>query len=207
MNVNEKDTQLSKDAVEEILLACNRKIKNSKGKEDPLEGIKIFRKYFNPESPAYDINKPLPDQKQWTALAFTTWFGRTEETRALISLGANPKVLLNDNLSVLHIAASEGRHGMCLNFLQKGAEINQQTAKGFTPLMGACENGHLNVIQTMLPFKPNVMIEDNNKMTCLDYGLKNQHYNVIRFIQYYHLQNKIPLKEVDLLSTKKVAKI
>ena len=87
MNVNEKDTQLSKDAVEEILLACNRKIKNSKGKEDPLEGIKIFRKYFNPESPVYDINKPLPGQKQWTALAFTTWLGRTGECACNLEKG------------------------------------------------------------------------------------------------------------------------
>ncbi len=207
MNVNQKDNTLDKDAVEEILLACNRKIKNANGKEDSIEGIKIFKKYFHPANPIYDINKPLPGQKQWTALAFTTWFGKNEETKALISLGASPKILLNDNLSVLHIAASEGRQAMCLSFLQKGADVNQQTSKGLTPLMGACENGHLNVIQTMMPFKPNIMLEDNNKMTCLDYGLKNKHYNVIRFIQYYHLQNKIPLKEIDLLANKKVAKI
>lgn len=207
MNVNKKNIEVTTDMIEEILEACNRKIKNINGKEDSIEGIKVFKKYFDPINPILDINKPLPGQKNWTALAFTTWFGRNEETKALLSLGANPKVLLNDNLTVLHIAASEGKNNLCLNFLKKGAEVNQQTTTGFTPLMGACENGHLKAVEIMMPYKPNIMITDKNNKTCLDYGLDNKHYNLIKFIQYYYLENKIPLKDNETNAIKKIAKI
>ncbi len=204
MNVNKEDLE---KATKEILEACNRRVKNINGKEDPTEGIKVFHKYFNPENPIFDINKPLHGQKLWNALAFTTFFGRIEESRALMSLGANPNQSLNDNLSVLHIAANEGKQSLCSSFLKNGANVNAQTTKGCTPMMSACENGHLDTVKVMLQYKPNIMLLDAEKNTCLDYGLKNGHRNVIRFIEYFHLQHKIPLKSANLVTPKKVTKI
>lgn len=198
---------LSKEAVNEILEACNRKIKNSEGKEDAQEGIKIFKKYFDKTRDHYDIDKPLPGQGEWNPLAFATFFGKAEEVKALLTLGANSKIKLNNDITVLHVAATEGKPVLCNYYLRGGVDVNSQSKLGQTPMMNACEAGHLDVVKILLNAKPNIMIKDNDALTCLDYGQKEQHYSIISYIEYFYLENKLPLKDVSQMNHKKVAKI
>lgn len=203
--VNEKI--LSKEAIKEVLAACNRKIKNEEGKEDAQSGIKIFKKYFDKNNEYYDIDKAIPGQGEWNVLAFATFFGKTEEVKCLLSLGANPKIKLNNKITVLHIASTEGKPILCSYYLNGGVNINSQTITGQTPMMNACEAGHFDVVKILMDSKPNIVIKDNNQLTCLDYGLKNEHYNIVRYIEYFYLQNKIPLKGEEKLNKSKSIKI
>ena len=198
---------ISKEEIKQILDACGRKLLNPQGKEDHKEGIKVFNKYFNPQNPLLDINAPLPGQGKWTALAFSTYFGKFEECKALISLGANPSVKLDNGLNVLHIAATEGKPLLCVHLLKNGVNVDSLSNSKQTAMMRACEAGHLDVVQSILPFNPNLMLEDNDALTCLDYGFKNQHYNIVKYIQYYVLEQKVPLKNVGEYVPKKTAKI
>ncbi|NCQ52298.1 ankyrin repeat domain-containing protein [archaeon] len=199
------NASLSPGEVKEILDACNRQFKNSKGKEDSQEGIKIFKKYFNKDNPRFDINKPLPGQGDWNALAFTTYFNKIEESKFLMQLGADSNNKLSGNISLVSVAARDGKAALCLYYLKNGSNVDGASDDGMTPMMRACEAGHMDVVQVMIPFKPNIMLKDNKAKTCLDYGLMNGHYPIVRYIEYFYLQNSIPLKGNSVI--KKAIKI
>jgi len=195
-NINNKEIS---EQVKEILDACSRRVKDSKS-----ESIKVFKKYFNKDNPIFDINKPLPGQGTWNALAFATYFGKTDEVKALLELGADPKIELDKKINVLHIAATEGRETMCLYYLKSGVDIDSQCVDGKTALIRACEAGHMNVVSVLIQFNPDVMLKDKRSKTCLDYALESKSYDIVRFIEHYYLQNKIPLKGKEAKKTVKV---
>lgn len=202
------NNSMSEIEVREIIKACNGEILNSNGVPCHNTSIAKLKNFFDPKnSEYYDINQPLPEQCGWTALAFATFYGKTEEAKSLLVLGADPNVSINNSITVLQIAASEGYTALCASLLKKQANINAQTAKGRTAMMGACENGKLKVVQTMLPYKPNIMIADVDGKTCLDYAQTKEHYDIVRHIEYAILKNKIPLKDAISSGGRKVSKI
>lgn len=191
--VNNQEESIEK-IIEQIKQACNRDFRNKDNKPDALIGIAVFKKYFNPQNPILDINKALPDQGKWNPLALTVFLQKTEEVKALLNLGADPKLKLEKGITPLHMAATNGKASICIYLMEKGAHPDDQNDDGKTPLMRACEGGHLDVIKVFLEKNPNVMHKDRNNKTCLDYAMENTHYNVVRYIQYYYLQNNVPLK-------------
>ena len=210
LNVN-VEFVLEERHIKEILQACARQIVNPNGQPDSKEGIKVFYKYFNQEKPLVDINKPIPGQKTWTPLAMATFLGKVDEALTLLKMGASPNVKLDKKINLLHMAATEGNGTLCFHFLEnmKNSDpsfIDAQCEFGQTALMRACEGGHLDVVKVLMKYKPNIMLKDNNDKTCFDYGIDNQHYNLIKFINHYHLQNTVPNKD-NLPNKKKVVKI
>jgi len=194
--------------IKEVLHACNRTLPNEKGRFDYRDGIKVFQKYFDSYNSILDINEPL--QGTWNALAFTTYFGKTEETKALLLLGAKPDTKLDKNTNVLHIAATEGRdtisHYLIENMKNDKNYINYQCDYGQTALMRACEGGFLDVVKVFMDNNPDILLKDKEGKTCVNYALDNQNYSLVRYIQHYHLQQTIVRKNgVD--SSRRTAKI
>ncbi len=206
-NVNQKSND-RESIVKEVLHACNRTLPNENGRFSYRDGIKVFQKYFDPYNSVLDINAPL--QGTWNALAFATYFGKTEEIKALLVLGAKPDVRLDKNTNVLHIAATEGRDTICHylidNMKYDKNYINLQCDNGQTALMRACEGGFLDVVKVFMDNNPDIVLKDKDGKTCVNYALDNQNYSLVRYIQHYHLQQTIVKKNmVD--SSRKVAKI
>jgi ankyrin repeat protein len=192
---------------DEILDACARKIKNENGKEDSAESYKIFLKYFNPSNPILDINQPIVGQGKWTPLAFATYFGKNDEVACLLNLGAKPDVELDRKMTVLHMAASEGKEALCNYFLKKNCNIDAQCERGTTALMRASEGGHFDIVRVLLPYNPNIMLTDNEKKSCIDYCRDADCYDIIRYINNYHLNATLPKKSEGEYNAKKVTKI
>ncbi len=195
INVN-KNIVLEEYQINEVLNACARKIVNQNNEVDKKMGISIFKKYFNPQDPIIDINKPIPGQGTWPPLAMATFLNKVDEVKSLLQLGANPAVEVDGNLNMLHIAATEGNATLCFYFLEKMytqniSFINTQCKNGETALMKACQGGHFEAVKTLMKFKPNIMIQDNSKKSCLDHAIENDHYNIVKFINYCHLQDTV----------------
>lgn len=202
MNVN--NSKMSEDEVREILDACAGKILKN-GKESSIESKKVLLKYFNPQNPKYNVNAPLPNQKGWTPLIFTTFFGRTEETNLLLNLGADPNKKINSEISPLHISSAEGYDEISNSHLQQGAEVNAQTTSGRTPIMGACEGGHIKVVKTIMPYKPNISIKDGFGKTCIDYAHEKNYMDIAKMFDYESLSKILNVGSVS--SQKRNSKI
>jgi ankyrin repeat protein len=192
---------------DEILNACARKIENENGKEDSAESYKIFLKYFNPKSPLLDINQPIAGQGKWTPLAFSTYFGKSDEVAFLLKLGAKPDIALEKQITVLHMAANQGKEILCTYFLKMGCDINAQCERGTTPLMRAAESGHFDIVRILLPYNPNIMLTDNDNKSCIDYCRESECYDIMRYINNYHLNATLPKKSEGEYTSKKVTKI
>jgi ankyrin repeat protein len=186
--------------INEILNACN-------GVGGIEEDKKVFLKYFNPKKSLLDINKPLQGQGKWNALAFAVFFGKAEHALTLLKLGANPSVDLGADNNVLHMAATDGKEFLCEYFLKKGINIDSVCKRGMTPLLKACEAGHLNVVKVLLPHNPKITQADNDGKTCIDYCKESKSFDIIRYINNYHLNQILPHKKGDEIPQKKVSKI
>lgn len=193
--------------IDEILNACARKIKNENGKEDSSESYKIFLKYFNSKNPLLDINQPIAGQGKWTPLAFATYFGKTDEVAQLLSLGAKPDIELDKKMTVLHMAATQGKEILCTYFLKKNCNIDAQCEKGTTPLMRASEAGNFDIVRALLPYSPNILLRDNENKSCIEYCREAECYDIIRYINSYHLNATLPRKSEGEYTAKKVTKI
>jgi uncharacterized protein len=184
MNVN--NSKMSEEEVREILDACAGKVLKN-GKENTQESKKVLLKYFSPQNPKYDVNAPIPNQNGWTPLIFATFFGKNEEVNLLLNLGADPNKKIAKDISALHISSSEGYEEISNNHLQQGAEVNAQTTTGRTPIMGACESGHIKVVKTIMPYKPNITIKDINGRTCIDYAQEKNFVEIASLFEYQNL--------------------
>ncbi len=203
MNVN--DSKMSEEEVREVLDACAGKILKN-GKESMQESQKVLLKYFNPQNPKYDVNAALPNQNGWTPLIFSTFFGKTEQTNLLLNLGADPNKKISKNISALHISSAEGYDEISNSHLQQGAEVNAQTTSGRTPIMGACEGGHIKVVKTIMPYKPNITIKDISGKTCIDYAQEKNYLDIASMFDYQSL-SKLLNKASSGSTSKRTSKI
>ncbi len=204
MNVN--NSKMSEEEVREVLDACAGKILKN-GKENAQESQKVLLKYFNPQNPKYDVNAPLPNQNGWTPLIFSTFFGKTEQTNLLLNLGADPNKKISKDISALHISSSEGYDEISNSHLQQGAEVNAQTTSGRTPIMGACECGHIKVVKTIMPYKPNITIKDINGKTCVDYAQEKNYMDIASMFDYQELSKLLNKQNGSSSGNKRTSKI
>lgn len=190
--INDSDFEL-------IMKACSRT-----GVERD-KGLVILNKYFGGNMPLVDINKPIPNQGDWTPLSFSTFFGRVEESNLLIKLGADIKHTMSEDLTLLHISSNEGNDKLCSIYLENGIYVDVVTKKGFTPMMGACTGGHENVVETLMEYKPNIFIKDFKGNTCLDYGVASGNLSIVARIR--HDQLKATLDNGSDTVVKRVVKL
>ena len=83
--------------------------------------------------------------------------------RTLLTAGADPNHVPSiGDPSPLSAAATRGRAGLCLALLRAGANINQTTRGGNTPLMQAAQGGHVVAVRALLRRSGNVLVDAAN---------------------------------------------
>lgn len=101
------------------------------------------------------VNEPMPSNanrpKGWTLLMDAAQKGNLHVVEVLLQHGANVDQTTPDGAAALFVAASFGRAEIVEVLLQKNANINLATTiENRTPLIDACENGHLGVVEILL---------------------------------------------------------
>lgn len=94
----------------------------------------------------------------FSPLGLSAFFGRDEVAAELLARGADVNAVSQNNMRVapLHSAVA-GHHARLAEALVKaGAEVNAAQQDGFTPLMGAAQNGNLALVEFLLEHGANV---------------------------------------------------
>lgn len=71
---------------------------------------------------------------------------------------------------------------------------------GNTPLMSACEKGHLNVIIPVVCFGADLDLRNKNGETAMDIAVKNNYQNIVTFLT--EIRSELPCLK-HLISSKK----
>jgi uncharacterized protein len=79
----------------------------------------------------------------FTALHLAAFFGWTAAVRLLLDRGADPNLWATGDLYVqpLHSAVAGGHEETARLLIEAGAEVGSAQREGYTPLMGAAQNG------------------------------------------------------------------
>ncbi len=103
---------------------------------------------------AEPIPEPVDERSAdgFTALHLAAFFGRAEVVRLLLARGANPNLWATGSLYVqpLHSAVAGGHEEAARLLIEGGAEINSPQRHGYTPLMGAAQNGLATTVALLL---------------------------------------------------------
>ncbi len=157
-----------------------------------------------------DINKQ--DEDGYTPLMWAALKGHKISVMALLDAEANIQLKNNENLTALDLAKNTGiidalqkaeakriaqiklfklsKSGI-LNpkFLQielkAGADINKQDEDGYTPLMWAVRNGHINSVMALLnakDAKADTLLKNKEGLTALDLALISRNKEIARLL-------------------------
>ena len=159
-----------------------------KGKPDLVELL------LKSKNPAPDLD--LRDDHSRTALELVD----TEsdlDTFYLILDHMSPKQIDSpgaDNFTHLSSAACEGREGIVLKLLEKGADINSLDGDGWSPLQVASYFGKIDIVRTLLKHEPKLEIDskDPKGETALLKASAQNHKDIVDLLIYYKAKIDIP---------------
>jgi len=96
------------------------------------------------------LNAVSPDG--FSLLGLAAFFGQEEVAAELLSRGADVNRASENAMQVqpLHSAAAGDHTALALRLLSAGADVNAAQHGGFTPLMGAAQNGNAELVGALL---------------------------------------------------------
>ncbi|MBI4674005.1 MAG: ankyrin repeat domain-containing protein [Chloroflexi bacterium] len=114
----------------------------------------------------------------YTPLGLASFFGHLDVVNTLLMYHADPNIASNNALHVapLNSAVAGNHYAIAAKLVEAGADVNHKQADGFTPLMGAAQNGNLQMVQLLLDHGADVNARtDKNTsqfadMTALDFA-------------------------------------
>jgi uncharacterized protein len=92
---------------------------------------------------------------------------QTELLDAFLANGVVADWKNNNQESLLGIASAHGHVHVVSRLLERGANINAQDDEGFTPLMNACQNRHVEVVRILLQKKADKLLKNRYGETAL----------------------------------------
>lgn len=111
---------------------------------------------------AVDVRKS--DHNDWTLLHHAVWLDSIESIEILIQRGADVKAKTRMGNTVLHLAQSAEAVGVLVG---RGADIDALNCKDETPLISACNNGLVYVVQELVNRWTNLTPQDHHQRTAL----------------------------------------
>jgi len=89
---------------------------------------------------------------------------------------------MTNGFAPLHYAAKLGCHDRVKWLLDRNAFVDVRNASGETPLMNACEQGHLKVAILLVHNKADFRLTSNNGMTVLHFAAKDGNMVLLEFL-------------------------
>ncbi|HZQ06382.1 MAG TPA: ankyrin repeat domain-containing protein [Anaerolineae bacterium] len=135
------------------------------------------------------VNTFSPDG--YTPLGLASFFGQAAIVDLLLQKHADPNIASNNPMRVAPLnSAVAGDHlDIAAKLIAAGADVNAKQADGFTPLMGAAQNGNLEMVQLLLEHDAdvNARVDKNARqfanMTALDFARQAKAIPVITRLQ------------------------
>jgi len=126
----------------------------------------------------------IKDNQDWPALCMAATLGFFEVAEILLTdRVANINIKGNGELTPLMMASAVGNLDMVQLLLKKKARPNQQSSRGLTALMKACEKGHLPVIITLLFYGASIAIKDKDGKTAMNWARRRQHTVIVDLLK------------------------
>ena len=129
-----------------LLIAASAKI-DKKSKEDRKTPLHLAAEHGHADVYA-ELVRNGADENKLDAM------GKSAASyAALLSTSSTKKIKLTtpaENEFALHDACKNGNEFEVMSLLTELSDINKQDGQGYTPLDYACENGHLNIVTTLL---------------------------------------------------------
>jgi ankyrin repeat protein len=129
------------------------------------------------------VDEPSPDG--FSALHLAAFFGRPEVARRLLDRGADPNPWATGGLHVqpLHSAVAGGHESIAAMLVDAGADVNAVQDGGFTPLMGAAQNGLVDTVALLLAHGADPNALDQDILTAADHADRAGHPDVVAAIR------------------------
>lgn len=127
----------------------------------------------------------------FTALGLASFFGQLEVVNALLQYHADPNIASNNAMRVapLHSAVAGNHYDVAAKLVEAGASVNAVQQDGFTPLMGAAQNGNAALTKFLLDHGAdrNARTDKNAAqfadMTALDFANQSKNGEVVALLQ------------------------
>ncbi len=129
------------------------------------------------------VNDFSPDGFQTLGLA--AFFGQDAAAELLLARGAEVNTPSRNRMSVcpLHSAVAARRLRIASLLIEHGADVNAVQSDGFTPLMGAAQNGQTEMIELLLARGARADVARANGQTALDLARESGHAAAVEWIQ------------------------
>lgn len=115
-----------------------------------------------------------------TALRMACESGNDKVVRLLLEKGANPRLPLERQVTLLHIAAGRGFINI-VKLLISRLDINAQMDDGATPLFFAAQEGYLEIVTTLCEAGADYKINRADRQTILGIAYKYNHTAVVNY--------------------------
>jgi uncharacterized protein len=128
------------------------------------------------------IDEPVDERSSdgFTALHLAAFFDRPEVVRILLDRGADPNRWATGDLYVqpLHSAVAGGHEEAAQLLIQGGADVNSAQRLGYTPLMGAAQNGLAATVDLLLARGADPMARNDDILTAAELAERTGHHEV-----------------------------
>ncbi|KAG6551648.1 hypothetical protein Mapa_006734 [Marchantia paleacea] len=140
-----------------------------------------------------------------TPLMWALRTGQAEIVRVLLENGENVTISNSSGWNGFHYAASRGLSNelkLCLEAC--AGVVNTKTKENQTALMLACKNGQKQIVSILLEHKADLMMIDDQGLSCLDHAARGSHSEVLkRVYQVCHmpeiLNDRTQMSETPLM--------
>lgn len=97
--------------------------------------------------------------------------------------GVNPKVVMKDGTTPLHLLASKNKDEEVIRyFIEKGADVNSLDEKGNTPLMYAAKSNVAQNVNVLAQKTRDVNLANKQKNTALNFALESNSLEVVQIL-------------------------
>ncbi|XP_050531920.1 histone-lysine N-methyltransferase EHMT1 [Daktulosphaira vitifoliae] len=126
------------------------------------------------------------DEKKKTPLRMAAKFGHFKVLELLLKKNGAPEIKDSQGMTSLHLAAKHGRLECCRLIVKKRPSmINWKDNGGWTPLVWACENSHIDVVKFFISCNPNTRISDDENNVALHWAAISGCLGVVRALVEY----------------------
>ncbi|XP_065826102.1 death-associated protein kinase 1-like isoform X2 [Oscarella lobularis] len=114
------------------------------------------------------VNVDDQDNDGWTLLMYACKNGHLDTVQLLVSKQCNINIRTKDGSKALHVASSNGQTAVTEYLIDHcGVNVNEQNNDGWTSLMMACEEGHLDTVQLLVSKQCDINIGTKSGKTAL----------------------------------------